>query len=265
MARINRCISHCKSIVTHFKKSTKEMYKLREKQKMLELPSHELVQNCVTRWGSTLVMLEHLMEQQAAIAAVLLDAKHRHLPDSEDWTLIEQLVSVLKPFQLAIETMSVAKFPSISTIQPPDDSAAIISLKKATENDLNSRYNSSEVKELIDVAMFLDPRYKELPFYDTTTRLEIADNLQRLLTSIIDADKEEASSPSCSQTSQPLQGPPAKKKKGSTTPMEQLFGDIFSKESSVDESRSSMFREVALYKSETAAKLDSDPLEWWKR
>ena len=71
VARINRCICHCKSVVTHFKKSTKEMYKLKENQKMLELPSYELVQNCATRWGNTLVMLERLMEKQAAITALM--------------------------------------------------------------------------------------------------------------------------------------------------------------------------------------------------
>ena len=95
------------------------MYKLRERQKMLELTNHELIQSYVTHWGSTLAMLERLMEQQAAIAAVLMDGKNRHLlPGSEDWGLIEELVSLLKPFQTATETMSVNKFPSISTIQP---------------------------------------------------------------------------------------------------------------------------------------------------
>ena len=44
--------------------------------------------------------------------------------------------------------------------------------------------------------------------------------------------------------------------------MEKLLGKIFSKES-CDESKSNLFREIALYKSEPAIKLDSNPLEWW--
>jgi len=55
-------------LVFHLK-STKETFKLREKQSMLKLPTHAY---CVTRWGSTLSMLERLMEQQAVIAAVLV-------------------------------------------------------------------------------------------------------------------------------------------------------------------------------------------------
>jgi len=76
-----------------FKKSTKETYKLREKRCMLKLPAHALVQDCVTCWNSTWSML---MEQQAAIAAVLIV---RYLiPEGDNWALIESLVSVLTPF-----------------------------------------------------------------------------------------------------------------------------------------------------------------------
>ena len=53
VAKIRKCVSRCKCLVSHFKKSSKEMYKLREKQTMLELPNHEIIQDCVTRWGGT--------------------------------------------------------------------------------------------------------------------------------------------------------------------------------------------------------------------
>ena len=41
-----------KKLVEHFNKSTKETYCLREKQKMLQLKEHKLIQDCPTRWGS---------------------------------------------------------------------------------------------------------------------------------------------------------------------------------------------------------------------
>lgn len=44
-------------LVVHFKKSSKAMYSLREKQKLLNLPEHELIQQCDTRWGSIFLML----------------------------------------------------------------------------------------------------------------------------------------------------------------------------------------------------------------
>lgn len=142
---------------------------------MLQLPEHQLIQECITRWGSTLAMLDRLLEQQAAIAAVLIegDSKHRYLmPDNDEWTLIESLVTVLRPFQKATEMMSTAKYPSLSTIQPllymlvnqtlataDDDSRAILSVKKAIKDDLICRYTSPQLKGLLDLSTYLDCRY----------------------------------------------------------------------------------------------------------
>ena len=63
VARVQRIIARCKAIVSHFKRSTKETYKLREKQELLKL-SQQLVQDCVTRWGSTLSMLQRLVDNK---------------------------------------------------------------------------------------------------------------------------------------------------------------------------------------------------------
>ena len=46
------------------------------------------------------------MEQQAAIAAELMEGRVRHLmPEGDDWTVIEVLVDILKPFQQAAEAL----------------------------------------------------------------------------------------------------------------------------------------------------------------
>ena len=68
-------IARCKKLVEHFNKSIKETFCLHEKQKMLQLEEHKLIQDCPTRWGSTLLMLHRVSEQQAAIAAVLIEGK----------------------------------------------------------------------------------------------------------------------------------------------------------------------------------------------
>ena len=63
-------------------------------------------------------MVESLMEQQAAITAVLMKGKVRHLMiDSSELTLIEQLIDILKPFQHATEAMSGVKYPNVSTVK----------------------------------------------------------------------------------------------------------------------------------------------------
>ena len=96
--RVQRVLGCCKRLVTHFKQSTKETYKLQGKHEMLKLLQHMLIQDCVTRWGRTLAMLERLMEQQAPIAAVLMDGRVKHLMlEGEEWSVIEVMVNVLKP------------------------------------------------------------------------------------------------------------------------------------------------------------------------
>ena len=87
---MQRIIGRCKAIVTHFMRSTKETFKLQEKQELLKLLQHMLVQDCITRWGSTLSMLQRLIEQQTAISAVLVEGKDRHLMlESGDWKLLK--------------------------------------------------------------------------------------------------------------------------------------------------------------------------------
>ena len=173
VSQVQRVLGRCKKLVEHFKKSTKETYKLREKQEMLKLPQHKLIQDCVTRWGSTLAMLERLMEQQAAIAAVLMEGKVRHLmPEGEEWSVIELLVEVLRPFQQATEAMGAVKYPTLSTVKPllykllertlkieDSDSATAKKVKTAIKKDLEERYQTAALKRLMNVATYLDPRY----------------------------------------------------------------------------------------------------------
>ena len=110
--RVERVFGRCKKLVEHFKKSTKETYKLREKQEMLKLPQHKLIQDCVTHWGSILALLTRLMEQQAAIADVSMEGKVWHLiPVKEEWPVIELLVDILKHFQQTTEAMGGVKYP----------------------------------------------------------------------------------------------------------------------------------------------------------
>jgi hypothetical protein len=130
------------------------MYKFREKQAQLEIKSNQLIQACITRWGSTLAMLERLQEQQAAIAAVLVDDRsHRHLiPDVQEWILIAELITILKPFQLATE-ISASKYPTVSLLRPflfklmnhtlkhdDSDTSNLRSMKEAVATDLSSCY-----------------------------------------------------------------------------------------------------------------------------
>ena len=51
--------------------------------------------------------------------AVLMEGRVRYLmPEGGDWTVIEELVNILEPFQKVTEAMSTEKYPTISSVKP---------------------------------------------------------------------------------------------------------------------------------------------------
>ena len=234
---VQRVLGRCQKCIAHFNKSTKETYKLREKQKLLKLPQHELIQDCITRWGSTLHMLERIQEQQAAIAAVLMEGHNTHLiPDGEEWITIDGLISVLKPFQNATEAMSGERYSTISTVKPllfkllkvtlevtDSDSQTIKRIKEVVSSDLQHRYSEKCIKQLLNVATYLDPRYKNLPFLAECEKRKALEDVETMVMTHSE-DKSVEETP-LEETESLL---PQKKKKSG--PLSKLLGDIFSSE-----------------------------------
>ena len=261
VSRVQRVLGWCKKLVEHFKKSTKETYKLRE---MLKLLQHKLIQDCVTRWVSTLGMLERLMEQQAAIAAVLMEGKVRHLmPEGDEWTVIELLVDILEPFHRATEAMGAAKYPTLSTVKPllhvllektlkvtSSDTAVAKEVKEAIRRDL---HDDAAVQRLMNVATFLDPCYKELPFLSYISKRTVIDQVEDELLSMESTEPMEPETPQ-----EKDEEPPAKKaKKG---PVSKLLGDLFEQRSQSTSFSDKVTKELELYKAEQPAELESNPL-----
>ncbi|KAM8971960.1 zinc finger BED domain-containing protein 4-like [Pelodytes ibericus] len=108
--RIARVIDHCRRIAGHFHRSVKASHLLRQEQEKAGLPTHCLQQDVVTRWNSTLEMLERILEQQRAIHSLSSDQFIGIASPlgREDWTVISQTVAVLKPFRDATEHLSMS-------------------------------------------------------------------------------------------------------------------------------------------------------------
>ena len=90
----------------------------------MNISQHRLMQDVSTRWNSTYFMFERLLEQRWAIYAVIhndhiTSADSRHLYLKEDqWNLLQQMVTALKPLQVATTALCEAKAVSISLIYP---------------------------------------------------------------------------------------------------------------------------------------------------
>ena len=94
--KVHTALAQVGKLVAHFHSSPKSMSKLREKQKLLGLPEHQLINDCITRWGSTYEMLKRFLEQQQAICAMLLeDGDNRSLmPSTNEIATMEEFVKI---------------------------------------------------------------------------------------------------------------------------------------------------------------------------
>ena len=128
-------------------------------------------------------MVSRVIEQQAPICATLLDQKRIDLlPKDSEFKLLEELIVVLKHFKDVTEQMSAQKYVTISAVRPllhyllndvlklsdedSSESIAIIRMKSEMSKNLGSRYQTSVVLDLLNLACFTDPRFKTMPLLD---------------------------------------------------------------------------------------------------
>jgi len=154
--------------VSHFHRSSKATYSLKQKQSLLGFEQHALKSSCVTRWGSTYEMLAWFTEQQQAVCAVLLeDGGDRVLmPSSTEFTVIEELVKILKSFDDATDILGGEAYPTLGIIQTvfhqflnnvlvtkPGDKDVV--KKNAIRENLSTRYQDKGIETMLSVAMYI--------------------------------------------------------------------------------------------------------------
>ena len=104
---IDRLIRCSGKLVGHFKHSALACGELKTRQVQMNVTEKKLVQSCVTRWNSVFYMLQRLVEMRWPISAVLSDGNVTKRSDryldlsNEQWVLAEELVKLLKPFEVA--------------------------------------------------------------------------------------------------------------------------------------------------------------------
>ena len=109
-------------------------------------------------------MFERLLEQCLAVFAGLhntsitspLDARFLELPD-QVWKIMEDLIPVLKPLQVATTTISGTNFPTLSMVYPivlgllknhlsvrDEDAPVLVKFKEAVIKDLSYRFPKND-------------------------------------------------------------------------------------------------------------------------
>ena len=280
--RITRAIAVCKKVVQHFAHSWKKRRSLTEAQITKALPQHSLVTDCPTRWGSQHKMISRIIEQDAAIRMVLSkDRKTTHLiPTWQDSMVLESINAALSPVAEFTDFMSGEKHVSVSAIKPlmqhlerilleekEDESDLTKNIKQQIFEYMDSKYNDSSTKGLLNLCTFLDPRFKfdyiKDTLYDSTV-VQIKSIVQHEILALIRKESEEIEAQEehddlqieVAEAAEPSQ--PLRKKK--------RLAEIFKKSSSSQKLRAEdvATEEIDQYIHFPCPEVDSDPPEWWK-
>ncbi|XP_061884799.1 E3 SUMO-protein ligase ZBED1-like [Entelurus aequoreus] len=173
--RVKRATGLCKQLVGHFSHSCKKKAALKKAQQELKIPEHSLITECPTRWGSRQRMIGRVLEQSKALSQVLSeDKKTRHLvPTWQDTDVLESLNNALGPLQEFTDALSGEAYVSVSYLKPvlhllrtsiltvdKDDPDLTRDIKSRALRYIEDKYSDPATQELLDIASFLDPRFK---------------------------------------------------------------------------------------------------------
>ena len=176
---VNDLLAICRRIVGHFKRSTLASGKLKDIQKNLSLPQHNLKQDEPTRWNSSLYMIQSVVEQKMAIAAYGADGSIPILSASQ-LDIATKVINILTPIEEITRNVS-AEAASISQVIPlvraltkvlgkEVEDTGVRSMKNKMLDSLRSRFNDIEEKDFLVIATLLDPRYKDKFFSSGLSR-----------------------------------------------------------------------------------------------
>lgn len=281
-------LARCRKLVGYFQQSAVAMYMLYEKQRQERAAHRMLVSDRVAWWGSTLAMLQRLKEQQFAIAGVLVEDSNSHhlMLEAAEWATIEALVELLQPFKQVAAMLSASRHPTISMVKPllhmlrsstvsvkETDSKEISMAKEVIAKELANTYQQApEVDMFLNVATFLDPRYKRLPFLSALERQQVENRVVQEAKGLLDKTRDGSYRPPDDKLCGLPEEPPVKKPAAASTPpapasvINDMLAEIFCPTGGVEgqeEWQAQVLEELSNFKSQKVLGLHEDPLKWW--
>nr|CAH7735396.1 unnamed protein product [Callosobruchus chinensis] len=177
---ISVLLGKCRKIAGHFNHSTMEKQELEKIQVKLNQKVLNVLQDSSTRWNSSYHMLERLDCIKDSLSLYASNNKIEQF-NSDDWTLIQDLVKVLKPLDDVTKTLS-SQNSCISDVIPITRALnkiydeiqeslnisvpSVVDFVSALKNELNYRFSEIDKNILFQISTFLDPRYKNKFFSD---------------------------------------------------------------------------------------------------
>ncbi|CAH2007669.1 unnamed protein product [Acanthoscelides obtectus] len=216
---IQEPIKKVKCIVEYFHRSsiaTKKLYAVQEQLKPGQKPL-KLIMDVITRWNSTLDMLERVANLQEPIEAAigLLHNPVENLSENE-WRILPEVVKILKPFKQLTEEFSSENEVTISKILAGNSSVLRIlnnlnntltcdlskQLVSKLKAEFNIRFKNSSRHQVLSKSAILDPRFKRQAFADDScyeyAKNSVREELERMMAKpsfVNESESEDTDSP----------------------------------------------------------------------
>ncbi|KAM4584791.1 E3 SUMO-protein ligase ZBED1-like [Odontesthes bonariensis] len=261
-------IARLKVAASHFSKSSADSYLLQQKQQLLGLKTEKLINDCPTRWNSTYDMVCRASAQQAAVSAVIFERKLSRIElTTSEWSLMEKVQEILKPFKVATEALSTDAYPTASAVLPiihvllaqlkrtsEGEPTALLEMKARIAADLGKRYGEEQGPHiLLNKASYLDPRFHQLHHLEE-------DQKRQVHLAVLEEMKEANVGGGDEAAERPREQQP----KSALSAMESLFGGMCDTRPQNQDISLLLQKEMAMYVQESPIPPQDNPLVWWK-
>lgn len=117
--QIINLVKLCRSIAKYFKLNKVSRKLLTEKLKQMNSTILKLKLDDSSQWNSTLIMLECFLKIKKPLTTVSLSIlRCPHMPTTEQWIIMEDLVMLLKPFEMLTTQLTEKHRPTLGNIIP---------------------------------------------------------------------------------------------------------------------------------------------------
>jgi len=267
---IKKTVDKVKSAVQFFKQSAQATQKLAEMQKTFNLKVLKLKQDVPTRWNSTFIMLQRVLERKEPLISVLALMNSAISFSEEDWQIVKQAVDVLQVFFEVTEEVSssktltmsktcilargmrkrVANWLSDKTLSPD-----VSRLCEVLSEELTKRFGGRETQELIAQSVFLDPRFKKHGFGDVARFQQAFNSIVKKVKIAVSTSKKD----NCEDF-------PENASEEERTPCSSIWEEFeaaVQERENVNDPEALAIVEVDKYIAEPLLKRSFDPIQWW--
>lgn len=200
----NIIMKKCKDIAKYFHSSSVASDKLKAMQRSLNKAELKLIQQCPTRWNSSYAMLKRIFDTKQEITLTICECeKGPEALLAEEFTVIQDVINLLEPFDVATNTISGENYITISYIIPLIRGISLklskleANLKSVVGKEMLNSLRES-IKERLKpyekrtptiLATILDPRFKKRGFKTDDAGSTAAQCLQSEYTTFLRTQK----------------------------------------------------------------------------